>query len=118
MYKLYMSSAKLHLDDLASAGCLSVFQSKQRAHFEEQPSRLQHRRAAEKRAVFLVAKCGFTERAKQRTTPLTREEEVARMEAGWKHWDFLISAIGSDDRARLADLVCVTLGAPWPRQTE
>jgi hypothetical protein len=44
-------------------------------------------KARETTAKYLTAKTGLVERAKQRTTSLTRQQEVARLNSSWRFFD-------------------------------
>ncbi len=53
----------------------------------------------------MVHKTGFVERSKQRQTPLSAEQEVERVERGWKHWDTLLWLTGCADSPDLKNWV-------------
>jgi hypothetical protein len=53
----------------------------------------------------LVGKTGFVERAKQRTTSLSPQEEIDRVEQGWKNWDQLLYKTGCAPAQDLVDWV-------------
>ncbi len=62
-------------------------------------------KARERCAQSLLAKTGFVERKKQRTTALTVQEEVGLVEEGWQNFDYLLWKTGCSSPAELRDFV-------------
>ena len=58
-----------------------------------------------KQGVYLAARLGYAERAKQRTTSLTPAEEKARVVEGWQYWDRFLWLVGCADAAELKQFV-------------
>ena len=59
----------------------------------------------DKQGLYLVNKTGFVERSKQRQTPLSVDQEVERVERGWKHWETLLWLTGCANSPELNNWV-------------
>ena len=58
----------------------------------------------------------MVERSKQCTAALSQAEEVMRMQAGWKYWDYVLQAVGGQNSAVLQEVVAQPEGFIVNRQ--
>jgi hypothetical protein len=88
----------------ADAGLTGEEQAQLESHRKKQTTFKDDRLKLAAHRRFLAARCDLTERAKQRTTPLSQQEEVQRM-AGWQGWDRLLYLVAAGSEDDLADWV-------------
>lgn len=72
---------------------------------QKQKSLSTNRNARKKFGQVLLNRCGLTERATQRATALSSEEERVRLELSWRLWDTAIHGVCQADPEVLQDLV-------------
>ncbi len=105
-FRLHLASAIHEAQDKKEAGTLPPEGVSQLSLWRGRQTRLdESSKARERCSQSLVAKTGFVERKKQRTTALTVQEEVALVEEGWQNFDYLLWKTGCCSPAELRDFV-------------
>jgi hypothetical protein len=101
-----LSSAVAFAEDAKEAGSLSPEQAVELQQLQKKQAKLSSCAAARNwQQRYLVGQCSFAERKKQRTTPLTAEQERQRVRTGWQHFDRLLWLTGCGTAEHLEEYV-------------
>lgn len=105
-FRQYLDSAVAMANDAAELGILQPELQKELEHLTKKKQTLDTKQSGRDwQSNYLVGKCGFLDRKKQRTTALSPAQEQERVERGWKHWDFLLHKVGCSQPEELREWV-------------
>ena len=105
LIRQYLNFLDSEVEFLRDSQELTAWQQKTLEHLTGRKEKLQERGPRKKLGLWLLGKTGLVERAKQRTTGLSVQDEIRLMESGWRYWDYLLQVISQGDLEALGRLV-------------